>query len=666
MIKKEEEKEVIELKIIYYLNDSGKKECLINLDKDKEYITYRELTEKFIYFLKSNFEEIEENENSLTYNDFDFKTLNNITFENIRYFHSQGWISLKNNEIIDLQENNQENTINIIIKANILSKENLMIKKRYTLIKNELNNLLININSNISNKNTLENIENNNIFDIIILIANPLMDKEKELRTMNDFNIIAYSIQDIISQSIESVNFQFLPLTKINFIESISIKKPIILHIICKSIYDLEENNSNNYKNSSDITYLLFENKDFNVDKISKEDIDELFQSNELKENIKNINLIISTPLTKDTYEIFKKYEFRNILVQHTTLADVNYISKFNYSFYEYILGNNNCDIYNAYLNSLCQNDYIKDTQFCCCFHQHDINDNCEIVKNLRNELYLGNNYNVHFNHLNFYCDCNRLYSNFCNHFENCENLNNFNNKNNIKNSKNKCCCKKKTKHTLEFIFSKNFKEQKNDLIIDKNKNSNIINIGTKIRFNLNENKTNNIPDYRKMKILLGKNKIVFEAMNFLINNSKDNKVLNIYNDEIHNLLELAEIIIEYYKERYTIINFIRYYIKVLEDLECLDNDKSLQKINNFVYFIFIDDLDLVTEEKMMVFIKKNKIIFFTEKEIQIANIKVINFKVENLSCQDYYIKYQNEKINFKDEESFKNNILSKVKNKLV
>ena len=68
----------------------------------------------------------------------------------------------------------------------------------------------------------------------------------------------------------------------------------------------------------------------------------------------------------------------------------------------------------------------------------------------------------------------------------------------------------------------------------------------------------------------------------------------------------------------------------------------------------------------MMVFIKKNKIIFFTEKEIQIANIKVINFKVENLSCQDYYIKYQNEKINFKDEESFKNNILSKVKNKLV
>ena len=218
--------------------------------------------------------------------------------------------------------------------------------------------------------------------------------------------------------------------------------------------------------------------------------------------------------------------------------------------------------------------------------------------------------------------------------------MNNFNNKNNIKNSKNKCCCKKKTKHTLEFIFSKNFKEQKNDLIIDKNKNGNIINIGTKIRFNLNENKTNNIPDYRKMKILLGKNKIVFEAMNFLINNSKDNKVLNIYNDEIHNLLELAEIIIEYYKERYTIINFIRYYIKVLEDLECLDNDKSLQKINNFVYFIFIDDLDLVTEEKMMVFIKKNKIIFFTEKEIQIANIKVINFKVENLSCQDYYYNF--------------------------
>ena len=451
MTEKIEEKKQKEFKIIYYLNDFDEKECSIKIETEKEYITYEEITQKFFLHLKSvyNDNNIENEENSI-YIDFDITSINNIFFEYIRYYQNEGWILLEENDYINFEENN-DNIINIIIKATILSQDNLIIKSKYDLIQKELNKISKNYNQEIDE----ENIQNNNIYDIIILISNPLMDNDKELRTLNDFNNIVNSIQDIISQSIKSINIQYLPLTKNNFIESIKIKKPIILHLLCKSTYIIQENNKKELKNSSDCTYLLFETKDFNVEYINKEDLNDIFKPKEIKENIKNINIIISTPLTKDVYEIFKSYSFQNILVQHTTLADIDYISKFNYNFYEYVIENNNCDIYNAYLSSLYQNDKINNDQFCCCFHQHDINNNCDIINNLRNELYLKNEINVHFNHLNFNCDCSNLYKNFCNHLKNCENLNKVNN------TTNKCCCKKKIKHSLEVIFSKSFKEQK-------------------------------------------------------------------------------------------------------------------------------------------------------------------------------------------------------------
>jgi hypothetical protein len=94
-------------------------------------------------------------------------------------------------------------------------------KSRYDIIQKEMNNISTNINNEIRNNlniNEIRENNNNNIFDIIILISNPLMDKEKELRSMNDYNNIANSIKDIFSQSIKSINAQFLPLTKDNFI----------------------------------------------------------------------------------------------------------------------------------------------------------------------------------------------------------------------------------------------------------------------------------------------------------------------------------------------------------------------------------------------------------------------------------------------------------------
>ena len=289
--------------------------------------------------------------------------------------------------------------------------------------------------------------------------------------------------------------------------------------------------------------------------------------------------------------------------MQHTTLADIDFISKFNHVFYEYIIENDNCDIFNAYLTSLYQYNYINNAQFCCCFHQHDINETCDIINNLRKELYLKNEDNVHFNHLNFNCDCNKLYKNFCNHFENCENLNKINNTNN------NCCCKKKNKHNLEVIFSKSFKEQKNPL---NDNNKNLINIGNKYNINLSIN-MHNIPNYEKMKLLVGKNRIIYETMNFLINQDIDNNKLIIYNDEMINLKQLAEIIIEYYKERYNLNNFIQYDIKIIEDINNFEknNNISLKDINKFFYFIFIHDNKLIDKENWFQFRNKNKFVFF-------------------------------------------------------
>ena len=658
MIEQKGEKELKELKIIYYLNDFDGKECSIKFDTKKEYITYKELIEKFFHYLKSITNENSENqdENFLLI-DFDIISINDIFFEYIRYYQYEGWILLKENEIIDFNENYENNKINIIIKASIITKDNLVMKSRYDIIQKEMNNISTNINNEIRNNlniNEIRENNNNNIFDIIILISNPLMDKEKELRSMNDYNNIANSIKDIFSQSIKSINAQFLPLTKDNFISSISSKKPIILHLICKSTYIFQENNKNNYKNSSDCTYLIFETKDFNTEFINKEELVNIFKSKELKENIKYVNLIISTPLSKDVYEIFKVYEFKNILVQHTTLADIDFISKFNYTFYEYIIENNNCDIYNAYLTSLYQNNYANNSQFCCCFHQHDINPTCNIINNSRNELYLKNEMNLHFNHLNFNCECNKLYKNFCNHFENCENLNKINNSNN------NCCCKKKNKHNLEVIFSKSFKEQKNPL---NDNNKNLINIGTNYNMTLKMN-LDNIPNYEKMKLLVGKNRIIFETMNFLINQDIEYNKLNIYNDEMINLKQLAEIIIEYYKERFNLNNFIQYDIKGNEDLKKFDNNNiCLKDRNKFFYFIFIHDIKLIDKENLFKFGNKNKFVFYSKKEILIDDIHLNRLKIENLSENDYYIKYQNEKIKYKSEKSFKENILSKIKN---
>ena len=679
MIEKKEEKISKEIKIDYYLNHYDKKECIIKFDNNKGFITYQELTENFFQYLKSTFtKKEEEDEDYYEYKDnyilnqIDINN-SNIFYEYIRYLENGGWQLLKENGVIDFNDINDITPINIIIKASIISQENLIKKERYDLIQKQLKKIKLNINKQFkNNKPILDNNINNDIIDIVILTANPLMDEEKELRTFNDFNKIVSSIQDLIKESIKSINIQFMPLTKENF-ETILKKKPIILHLIFKSIYDINNNDINKaYKNSSDITFLIFEKKNYNTDFINKEEMTNILNE-EMKQNIKNINLIISTSLAKDVYEIFNSFKFRNILVQHTTLANIDFISEFNYFFYENIIENKNCDIYDAYLSSLYQNSYNNITQFCCCFHQHDIKEKCDLVNNMKNELYINNDINIHFNHLNFNCECNKLYKNFSYHYDDCENMKkkldkNESKNNGIINNKSNCCCKKNNKHSIEVAFCKSFKAQKTKNNKNKN-NNNIINIGR--NFEIKLIKDNNIPNYEKMILLVGKNRIIFETMNFL-DQSNNNKKLNIYNDEIFNLKQLAEVIIEYSKERLISNYFIQYDIKSKEDFDNLVSQDNIYLFNleknkmKYIKFVFIHDMNdnIINKENILKFGNINKIIFFTKNEIQIDDKKMKKLKIEDLSKYDYYIKYQKEKIRFKTEKSFEEYISLKMNNK--
>ena len=66
-------------------------------------------------------------------------------------------------------------------------------------------------------------------------------------------------------------------------------------------------------------------------------------------------------------YNIFEKFGFKNILIQHTTLADVNFIADFNYTFYKDIITLPNQQINEIYINTL---DFEIDDKnrptFCC------------------------------------------------------------------------------------------------------------------------------------------------------------------------------------------------------------------------------------------------------------------------------------------------------------
>ena len=80
------------------------------------------------------------------------------------------------------------------------------------------------------------------------------MNGEKELRIMNDFNIIASKIYRALDDEDFLKYTEFLPLTlnTLKYFITNEQKRPVILHLICKSTYILSED-------SEDYTKLIFE-----------------------------------------------------------------------------------------------------------------------------------------------------------------------------------------------------------------------------------------------------------------------------------------------------------------------------------------------------------------------------------------------------------------------
>jgi len=604
----------VNVELIYYLDDEEEKKGYLKL-KENEIIFYNDITNSFCSFLEEN----QKNEKDI-YNERYFdKEKNNIIFESIRYFDGDGWIALKENGVIIIDEDLTLNNLKIMIYCDILSTKEMKIKKNYEKIDKTISDIYTQMNQEKNYDSAL-----NDYLNLVVLTANPLMDGEKELRTMNDFNIITSKIYESFKEDnfLNQLKYtEFKPLTIENLKMAISDEKkiPIILHLICKSTYIIPEKEKDPPESSEDYTNLIFEDDDnyFNVEFINKKKLeDEIFNyelNPSLEENVKKIILIISTPLATDAYNIFKNFGFKNIIIQHTTLADVNFIADFNYTFYKDIITHLPQQINNIYedaLNRDIENDNNPPT-FCCCFHKHKVT--CDFVKNLKNELYnnneLKNIENVkelipHFYHL--YPDC--FYNgskcsdlvkgnkakeeskgiefpeiNFCCHLRKCyegyQYMPEIIDKNKIIVPKGKkegskkvtltfykfCCCEKNTNiHNINNVFIKDFSAE--------NKNN-------EIRFRNSEitrEKEEYTPNYNKMKSFIGNNKVIFTVLQYFL--SEKYFSLNIYGDNIDNLKKFGEVIIEYYLERYY------YFFEYNNSSSKITRIKSAINFNNNLY----------------------------------------------------------------------------------
>ena len=591
---KEKTRDFIDL--IYYINNNKEKQGklkLLNFNYDYNKILYEEITYSFYYFLKGNqIEQSEESyidsgESTIIESEFlDIKPID-INFEFIRYFDDDGWILLEEDDVIQLNELLKYDNLKIMIKAKISSEKKNKLEDKYKNINKEMQYL----NNDLKNKNSIH-YKSDAPLNLIVLTANPLMDNGEELRTMNDFNKIPSTIYKLFKEEDYLKYTEFLPLT-MKTLEEILIdekRRPVILHLICKSTYivkniESENNNDEVSKNDSDLfTNLIFEKDEdcnilskYNSEFIDKEKLiklkNRLDLNEKIKKNIKEITLIISTQLAENVYDLFKDFGFKNLIVQHTTLADLEFVVDFNYTFYKEIIMKKCLPINELYEMAL--NVYIEKENpptFCCCFHKHK--NNCDFLKNIKNELYnKENGVNCiketipHFYHLfpecrqglncytNIWSEREKLlkypekyfeYS-FSFHQYKCVNFfNEMNKKNNIEfecsdNKKmtyfNLCCCNEATeKHNKNYVFIKYFTKDKNNKI------------GFRIPEHLTKEKF--FPDYEKMILLVGKNAIVFDLIKFFHSNEQYYYIYGDTIDTIDSLTNFVNAIIEYYKEK--------------------------------------------------------------------------------------------------------------------
>ena len=618
----------IKIKIKYFINQTDKEEKgHIELKYLDNIINYKYITTSFEHYIKSKdpYQEL--------YSDWSQYT---IIYEYIRYSDGDGWFYLMKDDSILLDNDLNINNLELMIKASIIKNYEEIGKQIDSLAKNE------------EDKNCTNKKED---LYLVVLTSDPLVHKHENniqyLRTMNDFNNIKSMIYDIFKEDLKYT--KFLTLTKQNLKEVITNKekRPKILHLICKSTYIIPEqakDNSNDDiiittingdkqqdSDSSDYVNLVFEEENnYNMELMNKEYFKELFEDENIKKNIAEIILVISTPLAEDVYNIFKYFGFKNIFVQHITLANSSFVIRLNYNFYKYILksypNNKIQDIYKQALEDLIKDikkeenkkEVLDRPTSCCCFHKHK--KNCEFMKNLKNELYDLNEGITfaelkkcipHFFHLIHKCILNKgccYEDNFCKHKRKCSDYYKEDVFKKVKikqkNDYNLCCCyNEKKEHNISKIFTE---------YCCSNKNNNNV-----IEFNLVSNNENKyIFDYQKKSVLVGKNKIIYDSLKFI--NSKET-FLNIYYKDINELENLGHIIKEYYMERNKDINY-KISIKSVKSMQ------NLNKKNNDI------DLDLIS-------IKSSPFVNNPEKRNKIIEIKLNNNK-KNIFRNDSNIIY--------------------------
>ena len=618
------------VKLKYILNNNPENEAemkliLTNYNNNNDnikIISYEQITHSFHKFLEQKYEEENDVNEKLK--------LNRVRYKYIGYSIGGGFIKLEKHDFIFLEKESKELIIKIIV--HILNREKIYLKNQ----QNKLEIEIANIDTRVSKiKKDLKK----NSFNLVVLTANPLKHKENEFRTMNDYNNIPGVIYKLLKEKEYLKYADFQPLTIDTFIDAITNdkKRPDILHLICKSTYEINnekvlEKQTNKDIDESNFVKLIFEKDNYNSEFIDKKKLIEIFSEQKMKEGIKNMTLIISTQFAEDVYNLFQfeEIKFKNILVQFTTPADLDFVKEFNFIFYSDLIYsplNSINDIYEDAMNIFINEKY---NTFCCCFHKHK--NDCELMKNYMKELYNDNNHikkledlktNIpHFCHLMPECSytyssrCQK-YNDLCIHYKyNHKIYFDKNPKFTILNPKetkerkilvNSCCCYKEGRvhnKNINDIFFKNF---------EKNYLNFIYNNKLKIYV-----KDNYIPKYEKMELLVGKNKNVFETMEFL--SSDDKYYFNIYGDNIENLKIFGNIIIEYYEERYHLNNSSIKKKKEFESIDLSDNNINYFQNElkyNKIYFIY-DYLKNVQYNKLIdkKGIKNNKIIWFSEKQI--------------------------------------------------
>ena len=295
----------------------------------------------------------------------------------------------------------------LLIKVKIEREKERKLREQFIKLNDKINEI-----QNMHIKNIYENyqIDDDSNIHIAVLTSNPLINVKtnQELKSINDFNMITKSIYETIKD--KSIIAKFLPLT-INNLKEVINEKPKIIHLVCKSTYIIDDINLEGKFSYNYVNLILEENQYFEMREIRKKDLDNIFKKN----LIENTLLIISTQLAEDVYEMMKNYEFKNILIQYTTIANSSYIENFNKKFYHNIFsGVNNSFIYECFDNarkSLDLDYSIKgkkddqeerqniNYQFCCCRHKHKID--CTLFTNLEHELYIGGKM-PHFSHLRY------------------------------------------------------------------------------------------------------------------------------------------------------------------------------------------------------------------------------------------------------------------------